>query len=665
MDPVPVTTDLSVLFTPGERLGWVFRDRNRYRRRFREPAPAPPPPPVQLQQRLWSSRRKLSGQVVAGVMIGLGVGLVAGVCGAVNETPGLLVPMLLLGAVIGGAVPGVDYTMLRNKVDAIRARQRQQYEEACAGWWLRKADFDRDQERRVDQLLEWGSLSPAGARRVDIVGGTLWGWEALLTVYGASLLATRGTMMLVDLSGEAVSRELLRLAEGNGESVDLLLLPRELPDSDLLVGMSARDLVDALIEAAHPGEEAASRPDRAIDDRILTGICSVLGERVTFARLAAALRVLMDEPGDVSPLTPDEQRMLAGDLFGEAYRRQAHANLSRLEAFLHPLIGLGTRLEPRAGATLTCLALATEGRNVRNELLNDLIVQWLLRRVAQGGSRPGSLVIAGADEIPRRHLERLGDLCERRDVRLVLLFRHLRGPAVQAVGGGSVVFMRLGNHEEARQAADFIGRQHRFVLAQVTRTIGGNETHTDAETEGDSMTEGRSSGRSRGRMATGLLGLGRVGRNWSSNESRSWSVTRNWSQTRSVAEGMSWSTAGAEQRVYEYEVEPRALQELPDYALVVAQRGGEGGAAVVPADCNPDLTSMPRFGMDPLPELPLPGPEETLEPAAPLPFDAVAAPQVWQAPPPAPGPYGYVPPGGPYGQPPPTWPPRQPGSGPP
>ena len=36
---------------------------------------------------------------------------------------------------------------------------------------------------------------------------------------------------------------------------------------------------------------------------------------------------------------------------------------------------------------------------------------------------------------------------------LTLLFRHLRDDATALLGGGATAFMRLGNHQEAEQAA--------------------------------------------------------------------------------------------------------------------------------------------------------------------------------------------------------------------
>ena len=67
--------------------------------------------------------------------------------------------------------------------------------------------------------------------------------------------------------------------------------------------------------------------------------------------------------------------------------------------------------------------------------------------------------------------------------------------ALALLGGGTAAFMRLGKYAEAEQAANYIGRQHKFVLSQFTATVGGNQSFTSSETDGYS--DGVSSSRSR------------------------------------------------------------------------------------------------------------------------------------------------------------------------
>jgi hypothetical protein len=222
--------------------------------------------------------------------------------------------------------------------------------------------------------------------------------------------------------------------------------------------------------------------------------------------------------------------------------------------------------------------------------------------VRKSSAQLGSLVLLGADELHHRAIERLSTLCERRGIRLVLFYAHLREESLRTIGGGEVALMRLGNHQEASQAAEFIGRGHRFVLSQITRTLGGEDTHTLADTYGEAETRG------------GSTDTTRTGRHFSRRRGTNWSRTRNWSQTESVARGSNWSDAQAAERVYEYAVEPRVLQDLPEYAMILVK--GEGRGSVVQAvEVDPAIVTLPRVSMTPLELGPLPDPAEAVIPA--------------------------------------------------
>ena len=253
-------------------------------------------------------------------------------------------------------------------------------------------------------------------------------------------------------------------------------------------------------------------------------------------------------------------------------------------------------------ADLTCLVTEGGGGRAQHELLKDLLVQWLGHQVRHEATPIGSLVLLGADEIDHRALERLSTLCERRGIRLVLFFSHLRAESLQTIGGGEVALMRLGNHQEAAQAAEFVGRGHKFVLSELTRALGGEQTHTLADTVGESETKGGSKGERAFRH-----GLRRY-------TSSNWSKTRDWSQTESTAEGTNWSDAASVQRVYEYVLEPRVLQDLPEYAMILVKNEGRG-SVVQAVEVDPAIVTLPRVSMTPVDQQPLPDPAEAVVPA--------------------------------------------------
>jgi hypothetical protein len=653
----------AALFTTPPRLGWVFRDRRQLMVPFTEPPPAPVPVPQQLQANLAAAEqalRKTRRRVTPiSVIVVVGFILLGGcdrvLFGGSGEAATIVVGLLAGGP--GLAVTAVRAARRRSAAAAITqatGQARTGYGHAVAGWQQRKDEHDRSEAARVDALPEWGpAVLPGHVRRIDIFGGSLWGWEALLTVHGASRLA-EAPLLVIDLTGEQVTRELAATAQEAGILTTMSLLPTQLGDAGVVAALSPGQLADALCEVMHAGAADGARADRALDARILEQVTGALGGQVTLARLTAAVRVLLGTPGPAGVLEEAEYGPVMA-LFPADYRQHIQPSLARIESFLAPLTGLAGQAPPRTphtqpAARLRCLALEPAARSARTEILAGLLVQWLTVQATTGSGEVPAVIIAGADEITRPHLERLSDACERRSVPLTLLFRHLRETAADMAGGGATGFMRLGNHKEATAAADLIGRQHKFVLSQLTATLGGSQTHTRTATQGETHTHTATRGWHQTTTHTphpgGGLATHLASRATGRSESFSHSVSRNWSTALSWANGTNWSDAEATQRVYEYTVEPTTLQNLPDHALLLltTRTDSQNLAAV---ECDPAVVTLPRVSTTPLPE---PPPPQTQIPASqPQP------PPVWrpsqQIPASQPPHGGWQPPPGP-----PSWP---------
>ncbi|MGH3992084.1 MAG: hypothetical protein ACRDSN_06410, partial [Pseudonocardiaceae bacterium] len=472
--------------------GWVFRDRFQ----FIEPFPEPPPVHYQVPEHLLRAQaeapKKHSRTVTLTVFATVGVlgfFVLASACAAVIASGEAAFTTFMIGGLLaaGFAVPIIAVSA-NKKSSAMRAVALEQqrldslHAHQTHDWRQRKANFEAHQHARVHNLDEWGAATTApGTRRVDIFGGNLWAWQAFLTVYGTSALAARPVIVL-DLSRELVSYELAHLANAAGVPVDAQLLPDQLATTTLLHGLPAQYLVDALIESMYGDNPAAARSERSMDDRILTAVCEYLGDNLSMGRLAAGLRALMGQPDPSGYLTAKERNHITDELFSADYRQHAQQRLQRLEAHIKPLETLGVQSDYDGLGYLTCMAMASDTNNPRSELLTDLLVQWLTTRIAADLTSIPEVIIAGADVIALRHLERLSDACERRNIRLTVLFRHLRNASAQFIGGGVTGFMKMGNATEATQAAEHIGKQHKFVVSQITHTLGGSETHTDTET---------------------------------------------------------------------------------------------------------------------------------------------------------------------------------------
>ena len=226
-------------------------------------------------------------------------------------------------------------------------------------------------------------------------------------------------------------------------------------------------------------------------------------------------------------------------------------------------------------------------------------------------------------------LDRFTDACEASRSGLVLAYRSMPPHVRQRIGRGNaaVAFMRLGNAEDAKAASEQIGMAHRFVLSQLTETVGTSVTDTlggsYTSTVGDSASAATSTSDSESRSAgtgrtspsgAGVLPLrgggsrsSQSGTSWGTSESASLttgiSTSTAWGVSTSRATGDSESLARSLQRSRELVVEPSELQRLPATAMIVSYGAG-AGRRVLLADANPAIGALPVATLAPLAESP-------------------------------------------------------------
>jgi hypothetical protein len=590
-----------LLFTPPVRLGWTFRSRGSLIAPYGEPPPDPQLIAEQAATRLtaatvsWQRAKKWG--IRPSLILFIALVMLAGCAHAVSpqaQAGGAIVTAFVLAAP-GLAWAGWRYAQYNA---AKTADPRHLYQAAQTQWAGRVAEHEQAELDRVAEVPEWGSAE-LRTPRTDVYGGTLAGWRSLLTVHGASILA-RQPLLVADLTGQYALAELAGLARETRVPSAEYVLPRDLARSGLLARLSGQHLADALAEAIHAGPPGTARTDRAVDVRVLEQLCDVLARHgITPARLAAAVQVALGRDAEPGLLTEEEAHKISGKLFGEHYQTQIGVNLVRIDAFLADLAsyaGTGPPSSPRP-AYCTLFAVEPGARSARAELLAALVIQWLTVEVTASTAADPAVIIAGADEITRQHLERLADACDRRGVPLTLLFRHLRDDATAMIGGGATAFMRLGNHLEAEQAANFIGRNHKFVLSGFTATTGHSHTTTSGQEHGWGTTRSRGTSTTRGWSDGDHLGEGT--RSDSRTRSRESGQSENWSTSASESDGTEWSDAESWQRVYEYAVEPAVLQNLPENALLLTGRNPVS-AGFQPVECHPSIITMPHVSMTPL-----------------------------------------------------------------
>jgi hypothetical protein len=579
---------LRVLFGSGERWGWEWRDVEKLSVPFAKPSPEEPewvqePTPKSsgpaVTYRRW---KRWLWLLIPGVFVGAFIPQLvffgANPTGATKTVAGFMD--------VGLWIAGYTWLFLRTRAlrragredqrqspgfDAFRERRRQMVAEhdAAIGAWNREAEqYSEHERRRVDELPAWGAVRPTTpSRRIDIYGGTIEGWQAFTTTLGSSLLGSGQSLSVLDLSEADAAALLFRASRDAGVPTMVNVLPQAAEHLDLFAGLNYTAVKDLLVEALHSDQPQADRGDMSIDDRILNSICEVLAPTLTIERINSALAVLLrQEPGSAGKpevLTEAEWSSIS-ELFNDEFRSVIVANLVRLEAQLSPLRDLGrhARATPSVdGVRCEGVAIARTGGALFNQLLVDVLIQRTIHQLrGTAGNSPQVVMIIAADLLKARHIEKLDELASMQGIRVVYLFRHLRGDVLDVVGGGGAIagVMRPGSPQEAEQAAALIGRTYEFVLTQRSRSLGSTWTSNWGESE------------SYGGMPTKSI-------NWGGSKARS--------QEEGTTEG----------RVHEYKVEPEELRLLPPTVLFLVEStpaGHRRGLRI--ADCNPSLATYPR-----------------------------------------------------------------------
>ncbi len=470
---------------------------------------------------------------------------------------------------------------------------------------------------------------PTTVHRLDVAGGTLAGWSALVTMIAAARLAAGGDVTVLDLTEGGVATDLLAVARQTGIGPQVWVLPADLPQLELGTLLPPDVLADVLAQtvsaADGPGAATgATAGDPVRDAALLGGVLQALGVRATMPQLIAGLRVLGQIGGPAEHLGSGEltRDQLAGlsNLAGRGAGQLATERAWSIEARLRVLAPLATAAGSRPPSRLKIAWLDRRAASVANAVLAAYLVIALtatLRQAPPGRRWQQTICLLGAERLPGVILDRLSDAAETSGAGLVLGYRSIPAHVRERLGRGdaAVGFMRLGNAEDARIAAEQIGTEHRFLVSQLTDTVGttlsdtvgGSYTSTvgtaDSVTGSDSVTT--TTGRSRSRSRPGAVApfadiTGSASRDLSSSAAvcDSQSITAgissgtSWGWSTSRAIGSSDSAARTSQRSRESLVEQHELQQLPQSALLLCYPAPEGRQVLL-ADANPAIMALP------------------------------------------------------------------------
>ena len=416
---------------------------------------------------------------------------------------------------------------------ADRAADEREHAERYHDWQQRAAVFRR-QPRWYPVTL------PTTAHRIDVAGGTLAGWSALLTMLAVPRLAAGGDVTVLDLTEGGVAADLLAVGRRSGLDPQVWVLPGDLPKLDLGATYDADVLADVLartVSAADWMAQAAPPPsapaDPARDAAVLSRILDVLGPGgpPVMVRLLAALRALGQIGGPAehlgsAELTPQELAGLAL-LAGRGAERLVIDRAWVMEARLRALAPLAARPLSLPPSRLAVAWLDRRAATTGNEVLAAYLAVALtaaLRHAPPGRRWRQTVSVLGAERLPGNVLDRLCDAAEVAGTGLLLGYRAVPAQVRERLGRGdaAVGFMRLGNADDARAAAEQIGTEYRFVVSQFTDTVGASVTDTagvsytgsagTSESAADSGSVSLTSGRSRGTGRSGPAFPGSVRR---------------------------------------------------------------------------------------------------------------------------------------------------------
>src|ERR1700723_1495345 len=329
----------------GLHLGWIPNEPGLRARDYAAPAPGVPDPesPEAARLRVANAARALWTRLL--IVVGLLALALFGLVGTVSHSHRSW--FWGVGAAIAVCcwLPLLDFAVRRRR---IAARLRREDEARTIRHAAELAEYDRGraawqhaEAERIAAAPRWLQVAAhEDITRLDVFGGTPQGRQNLLAGVGQTLLAERAVIVL-DLSQDRVGDGLIAAARQQGGSYQDYQLPRDLPATPLLAGLTGDEIASLIVEVLHADDANATAAGRATDLMILRKITRALGGRVTMSRLHQALSLLLADATDAPAapgqhLAPGEPARLHG-LFGAGMRGEIGGNLIRLAAVLEPL----------------------------------------------------------------------------------------------------------------------------------------------------------------------------------------------------------------------------------------------------------------------------------------------------------------------------------------
>jgi hypothetical protein len=444
-----------------------------------------------------------------------------------------------------------------------------------------------------------------GADVLPSYGGTAAMWGRLAAT--VALMATRAgfaRIRLVNLTQSTVFDTIHRVAAKGGPiSVRSDELSANGSTFDPFGNLAADELASLVVDVLRLSPDAHGLRSALHDKGQLIEIARRLSGNVHLGRLHDAVAVALDgqhAPAGASLSRAERDKLTDyhDDVVGR--RPPVAARLGDLRLELEQLLCYGQQQNQRpsrtgsVGQQVRTLELAqgraTQDHQLGRELLSRAVARGFSTRVAG----EDLLVVIGADLLSAEVLDHLTGSAGQPGKRLVLLFTKITDAAERVLGhGGSgcAVFLRLPNHQDARIAAEYLGREFTFVVNGFSIADGDTEQWTESY--------GKSSGINVGNSTTTTHSAGSAGtklnfgRSFGSTVSTSFSSGTNQSSSTGGSRQRTHTTSLG--RTHEYVLQPETFQHLPDDLMLVVDR-----RTVVLASCDPEIAGSSLAAAGPL-----------------------------------------------------------------
>ena len=469
--------------------------------------------------------------------------------------------------------------------------------------WKMRVEADLRERIKSGDLPTWRPVTlPSRQRVVPLIGGSpVHDWtQAVEVLVQQALDGGAQQVQVTDLTTMGLWQRQQPPADHDN---DYLLISDSLAPNnssmDVFGGVAAtEDLIGLLVDVLWADDDRSDSNTAIRQAGNLREVARELGDsEATLEKLTDAVRYAVSPDSRETSLNDDQKDRLARLSDKQIKSRQQFAeDLGSLVPMLTELNRFARPGPPRThdSASLPVVALLgmEEGLAEHDRRLAQRLLAASLNREMNDPKAPRDSVqiVLGADHLSEARLEAMTEAADRTGSLLVLFYGRYDGTADTQIGKGSVPvagFFRL-SPDEAKKAAEFMGKEHKFKLTGYSRSTSQshNLSWSESHDEPDEHKRGRLLSET---MRDGVrAGLNRVN-SAMEDSSGAKSLTVSGAESTTVGDSSNWT------RVYEHILEPSTFQQLGEASLLVVNTIDQ---SALPVLCARDIDRSQLWSPD-------------------------------------------------------------------